>query len=50
MRINDELQILAQEHYDAMVDDQYDAMMEGIYGQYPQWNDWNDELIYWDLK
>ena len=52
--INTELQYLTQEHYDALADMQYDEMMEAMYGSDPRWNgpdwDWNDGLMYWELK
>jgi hypothetical protein len=52
--INTELQYLAQEHYDALADMQYDEMMEAMYGSDPRWHgtdwDWNEGLWYWEKK
>jgi|694.fasta_scaffold00352_105 hypothetical protein len=49
--INQELQELAQEAIDAMVEAQYDAMLEEMYGSDPRWHgpDRDDDgLWYWE--
>ena len=50
--INRELQYLAQDHADGLVDIAYDEMMEAMYGSDPRWEgtDWNDGLMYWERK
>ena len=52
--INTELQYLAQDHRDELVDLQYDEMMEATYGSDPRWDapgfDWNEGLWYWEKK
>jgi hypothetical protein len=52
--INTELQYLAQDYYDELANIAYDELMEAMYGSDPRWHgtdwDWNDGLMYWELK
>ena len=52
--INALLKDLAQEYYDELAKFAYDEMMEAMYGSDPRWSgpdwDWNDGLMYWELK